>query len=159
MKKTTLLGVVFVLQFAAVAWLGIEYGKKISPTQLPKPSLFAFDDNHQLLTESGSWYALREMLPANVRLHSLALAKSRACPECVGTWERWGSQDYYSVPVVAQFSNDAGIYEVVVGTAFHMKDYATTYDPRFVIYYATKGGNEPELPDRLRQNLKVAAGY
>jgi len=129
-KKTILVGVVFVLQFAAVAWLGIEYGKRISPTQLPKPSLFA-----------------------------LVLAKSRACPECAGAWERWGSQDYYSVPVMAQFSNDDGIYEVVVGTAFHMKDYATTYDPRFVIYYATKGGNEPELPDRLRQNLKVAAGY
>ncbi|MBI2100918.1 MAG: hypothetical protein HYT47_02780 [Candidatus Vogelbacteria bacterium] len=125
-------------------WGGLEYGRQNKTAPSSGRFSFTLDDAaaRQLLSESGSWYALRELPTDEMKLHSLALAKSRSCPECSNTWEAWGSQDYYSVPVVSTFSDESGdeVYELVTGTAFHVNGRPTTYEPRMVIYYATRGG-------------------
>lgn len=164
MKKGVILSVLgAVLAFAGGFLGGFEYGRRNPTTKGGPPFILEDSAARQLLTESGSWYALREMSTNDMKLHSLALAKSRACSECRNTWEAWGSQDYYSVPLTATFSDKSGdeIYELVTGTAFHVNGRPTSYEPRMVIYYATRGGYAARVDEnnqvwqRLGQNQWV----
>jgi len=129
---------------AAVFYAGMVFQGRIEKN--PQQANVTEDDAyamHQLLAQSGAWYALREMTTTDMRFHSVATAMAKVQPDCPGVWERWGSQDFYLVPVVSEyFWNEAGdgSYRIVCGTAYHVRGRPTLYEPRMVIYYASKGG-------------------
>lgn len=82
-------------------------------------------------------FASHNKLDANdLVLQAQALSLAQPCIIC-DVWERSGSSEYYSVPLVVNVNNryGEGSFTIIPTTVFHVDGKEPTYEPAFVIYW------------------------